>query len=125
MRPLNLILWELFQSFKATYFYILYFIIYFIKEKHNRFDPTKSITFRNKTVNFGIEYGDGSNVTGYLVEDSLSIAGLNIKKQLFGLVTRQCIYKNFICMINIFYSNMHTYTGIIIPQINLTISLFI
>uniref|UniRef100_A0A914EFV8 Peptidase A1 domain-containing protein n=1 Tax=Acrobeloides nanus TaxID=290746 RepID=A0A914EFV8_9BILA len=53
---------------------------------HNRFDSTKSTTFKNLGTPFSIQYGSGS-CDGTLAVDVLSFAGLSIPTQTFGLAS--------------------------------------
>lgn len=57
--------------------------------QHQGFDHLKSKTFRKHYINgkipvFGIRYGTG-NIKGEFVKDKVSIAGINISDQIFGL----------------------------------------
>uniref|UniRef100_A0A1D1Z659 Aspartic-type endopeptidase ctsD n=1 Tax=Anthurium amnicola TaxID=1678845 RepID=A0A1D1Z659_9ARAE len=56
--------------------------------QHTVFDPTKSKTFSTDNQPFSIQYGTGS-VSGTIATEDVSIAGLPIKQQTFGLTTTE------------------------------------
>jgi len=56
--------------------------------QHTAFDPTKSKTFSTNNQPFSIQYGTGS-VSGAIATDDVSIAGLAVKTQTFGLTTNE------------------------------------
>ncbi|KAL7884963.1 hypothetical protein AOLI_G00077330 [Acnodon oligacanthus] len=53
-------------------------------QSHNKFDPADSSTFQNASEALSIEYGTGS-MTGYLAYDTVTVGGISIQKQIFGL----------------------------------------
>ncbi|KAI7855733.1 aspartic peptidase domain-containing protein [Circinella umbellata] len=53
---------------------------------YTRFDATKSSTFNSSTEAFGIVYGIGS-VNGTYVKDTVSVAGVSVQNQQFGLAS--------------------------------------
>ena len=54
-----------------------------------------SSTFKNLTEHFTVEYGDGTVAAGYLAQETVNIAGLNVTNQVFGYVTFQSILNFF------------------------------
>ncbi|XP_074595107.1 cathepsin D [Brevipalpus obovatus] len=50
---------------------------------HNKYDSSKSSTYKANGTSFEIRYGTGS-MTGFLSEDTVQIANLNIKDQTFA-----------------------------------------
>jgi len=54
--------------------------------RHTRYDSSKSLTHHKNGTEFKIMYGSGP-VSGYLSEDSLHLAGIEIEHQLFAEVT--------------------------------------
>ncbi|CAG8471878.1 5932_t:CDS:2 [Dentiscutata heterogama] len=59
--------------------------------KHNRFDPSKSSTFQTSKTNFTLSYGltVNSSVTGYEGQDNVTLGGISISQQTFGLATSE------------------------------------
>ncbi|XP_073822206.1 lysosomal aspartic protease-like [Musca autumnalis] len=55
-------------------------------KNHHTYDPSASSTHVKKGESFAIAYGSGS-LSGYLVEDTVTIEGLEIKKQVFAAAT--------------------------------------
>jgi len=55
---------------------------------HHRYDHTKSSTYVKNGETFSIRYGSGS-LTGFLSEDTVTIAGLQVKNQIFAEATKQ------------------------------------
>ncbi|KAL6458911.1 hypothetical protein MHYP_G00323830 [Metynnis hypsauchen] len=53
-------------------------------QSHSTFDPADSSTFQNASEALSIEYGTGS-MTGYLAYDTVTVGGLTITNQIFGL----------------------------------------
>ncbi|KAL0956283.1 hypothetical protein HGRIS_002441 [Hohenbuehelia grisea] len=56
---------------------------------NKQFDPTRSSTYNNdnKQTKFSVTYGSG-DVSGYLVTDSVAMAGFTVQNQAFGAVNR-------------------------------------
>eukprot|EP01097_Dermamoeba_algensis_P003548 TRINITY_DN2449_c0_g1_i1.p1 TRINITY_DN2449_c0_g1~~TRINITY_DN2449_c0_g1_i1.p1 ORF type:complete len:495 (-),score=128.80 TRINITY_DN2449_c0_g1_i1:88-1482(-) len=55
---------------------------------HSKYDATKSSTYQANGTSFSIQYGSGS-LTGFLSQDVLSIAGLQVQNQVFAEATQQ------------------------------------
>lgn len=55
---------------------------------HEKYDSANSITYKPNGTDFSIQYGSGS-VEGFLSEDVLELAGLQIKDQVFGETTSE------------------------------------
>lgn len=68
-------------------------MIFFSLDGLDRFVETKSSTYKSSSTKFSIEYGDGSTASGHLAQDTVSIAGLTIKNQIFADVTDQGMMK--------------------------------
>ncbi|XP_029666807.1 lysosomal aspartic protease-like isoform X2 [Formica exsecta] len=51
---------------------------------HNKYDNTKSKTFKPNGTLFSIEYGFNSSVFGFLSTDVVNVAGLNVQNQIFA-----------------------------------------
>ncbi|XP_061387523.1 lysosomal aspartic protease-like [Musca vetustissima] len=57
-------------------------------ENHHTYDPSASSTYVENGESFAIQYGSGS-LSGYLVEDKVTVEGLEIKKQVFAAATSE------------------------------------
>eukprot|EP00744_Colponema_vietnamica_P000805 GILI01001400.1.p1 GENE.GILI01001400.1~~GILI01001400.1.p1 ORF type:complete len:377 (-),score=149.38 GILI01001400.1:41-1171(-) len=55
---------------------------------HKRFDSSKSSTFKANGTTFEIQYGSGA-ISGFESVDSVTVAGVTVKNQLFGEVTSE------------------------------------
>jgi len=55
----------------------------------DRFNESKSSTYKNSKKGFSITYGDGTSASGHLATDTVTLAGFQIKNQVFGDVTNQ------------------------------------
>jgi len=55
---------------------------------HNRYDSSKSSTYKANGSKFEIEYGSGS-MKGYLSQDTLGIGGLTVRNQVFAEATSE------------------------------------
>ncbi|MBQ5153978.1 hypothetical protein EGM85_12060, partial [Macrococcus caseolyticus] len=55
---------------------------------HSKYNSADSITYKTKSNDFSITYGSGS-VEGYLSEDTLQLAGIEIPNQVFGETTSE------------------------------------
>ncbi|KAL7828585.1 hypothetical protein SRHO_G00322190 [Serrasalmus rhombeus] len=53
-------------------------------QNHNKFNPSDSSTFQNSNQALSIQYGTGS-MTGYLGYDTVTVGGISIQNQIFGL----------------------------------------
>ncbi|XP_061387519.1 lysosomal aspartic protease-like [Musca vetustissima] len=57
-------------------------------ENHNTYDPSASSTYVANGESFAIQYGSGS-LSGYLVQDTVNVEGLEIKNQVFAAATSE------------------------------------
>uniref|UniRef100_A0A1I8PHJ0 Peptidase A1 domain-containing protein n=1 Tax=Stomoxys calcitrans TaxID=35570 RepID=A0A1I8PHJ0_STOCA len=57
-------------------------------ESHNTYDPTASSTYVENGESFSIQYGSGS-LSGYLVQDTVTVEGLTIENQVFAAATSE------------------------------------
>ncbi|KAF7695347.1 pepsin A-like [Silurus meridionalis] len=53
-------------------------------QNHNKFNPTQSSTFQTRNQALSIQYGTGS-MTGYLGYDTVTVGGIAVQNQIFGL----------------------------------------
>ncbi|KAG8980190.1 hypothetical protein FRB90_007767, partial [Tulasnella sp. 427] len=53
------------------------------------FDPSQSTTYVGSNVSFSISYVDGSGASGYLATDAVTVAGLTVAQQTFGVVSSE------------------------------------
>ncbi|KAI5475211.1 hypothetical protein MNV49_001722 [Pseudohyphozyma bogoriensis] len=56
---------------------------------HSTYDPADSSTSSPVNGTYGILYGDGSTTSGPIFSDTVSVAGLSVKKQVFAAVTEE------------------------------------
>lgn len=57
-------------------------------EKHTRFDPASSSTFKSHDIHMNVHYGTGS-IDGTLGEDTVSIGPIHVQGQTFGLIANE------------------------------------
>ncbi|XP_005187126.2 lysosomal aspartic protease-like [Musca domestica] len=57
-------------------------------ENHNTYDPSASSTYIENGESFAIQYGSGS-LSGYLVQDTVNVDGLQIENQVFAAATSE------------------------------------
>ena len=55
---------------------------------HSKYDSSKSSTYKANGTSFEIRYGSGA-LSGFVSQDSLQIAGMEIKDQLFAEATEE------------------------------------
>ncbi|KAG9040734.1 Type I transmembrane sorting receptor [Tulasnella sp. UAMH 9824] len=53
------------------------------------FDSSSSSTYKASSTPFMIQYADGSSATGKVATDKVTVAGLSVRKQGFGAVTKE------------------------------------
>ncbi|XP_059180665.1 pepsin A-like [Centropristis striata] len=63
-------------------------------EKHKEYDPEKSSTYRQNGQPLNIRYGTGS-MTGILGYDTVTVGGLAVKNQIFGLSKTEAPFMEF------------------------------
>ncbi|XP_059180660.1 pepsin A-like [Centropristis striata] len=63
-------------------------------ENHNEYDPAMSSTYRQNGQSLTIRYGTGS-MTGILGYDTVTVGGLAVRNQIFGLSKTEADYMEF------------------------------
>ncbi|XP_028263659.1 pepsin A-like isoform X1 [Parambassis ranga] len=61
---------------------------------HDRFNPTRSSTYRQDGSSLSIQYGTGS-MTGFLGYDTVTVGGLAVKNQIFGLSQSEAAFMQY------------------------------
>ncbi|XP_054734383.1 lysosomal aspartic protease-like [Anastrepha obliqua] len=78
-------------------------------QNHNQYDSSASSTYVANGESFSIEYGSGS-LTGYLSQDTVSVAGLSISNQVFAEAMDEpgtsFVYSNFDGIMGMAYQSL-------------------